>query len=114
MNAFSDASTAVFAGVAGGLNALTACAKTPSVQRFVFTSSSIAASFTQPNIEFSINENSFNEKALKIVGDDPHPNSLCIYAAVTTATETAMWKWVKENDPKFVVNAIVGLATYSR
>jgi nucleoside-diphosphate-sugar epimerase len=78
----------------------------------VFTSSSVAASFPKPNIEFSITEESFNEEALEIVKDPPHPRGLSIYAAVKTATEKAMWKWVKENDPHFVVNSIVSLSLY--
>jgi nucleoside-diphosphate-sugar epimerase len=43
MNGAAGASAAISTGVSGGLNALKACAKTSSVQRFVFTSSSIAA-----------------------------------------------------------------------
>jgi nucleoside-diphosphate-sugar epimerase len=92
MNGAAGASAAISTGVSGGLNALKACAKTPSVQRFVFTSSSIAATFAKPNVDYSVTEESFNEDALSRVRDDPQADGLLIYAAVKTATEKAMWE----------------------
>jgi nucleoside-diphosphate-sugar epimerase len=112
MDGSSGSSAAISTGVSGGLNALKACAKTSSVQRFVFTSSSIAATFAKPNIEYSVTEESFNEDALKLVRDDPHADGLRIYAAVKTATEKAMWDWVKGNNPHFTVNSIVSSVLY--
>jgi nucleoside-diphosphate-sugar epimerase len=107
MDGSAGSSVAISTGVSGGLNALKACAKTSSVQRFVFTSSSIAATFAKPNVDYSVTEESFNEDALRLVRDDPQADGLRIYAAVKTATEKAMWEWVKENNPHFTVNAIV-------
>lgn len=40
----------------GGLNALKSAAKEPSVTRFVYTSSSIAATLAKPNVALAINE----------------------------------------------------------
>jgi nucleoside-diphosphate-sugar epimerase len=88
------------------LNALKACAKAPLIKRFVFTSSSIASTFAKPNVELSLDENSYNEEALEIVKKEPTKPGMYIYAALKTATEKAMWKWMAENKPDFVFNSI--------
>lgn len=93
--------------VKGALNALKSCAKTPSVKRFVFTSSSIAATFPQPDVEFSIDEGTFNEEALRRVREQGNGSGLLGYAAMKTETEKAIVKWVEENKPSFVLNSIV-------
>jgi nucleoside-diphosphate-sugar epimerase len=108
LGGFSDVETAVSIGVNGGLNALKACAKTSSIKRFVFTSSSLAATFPNPDVEFSINEKSYNDEAMQILKKEPNKKGLYIYAAMKTETEKAMWKWMEENNPGFVLNTIVG------
>jgi hypothetical protein len=107
LGGFSDVETAVSIGVSGGLNALKACAKTSSIKRFVFTSSSLAATFPKPNVEFSINKDSYNDEAMQILNKEPNKKGLYIYAAMKTETEKAMWKWMEENKPGFVFNAVV-------
>lgn len=109
LGGFEDAEAAIAIGVKGGLNALAACAKTPSIKRFVFTSSSLAATFPKPNVEFSIDTNSYNEEAVDIVKNEPSKKGLFIYAAMKTQTEKAIWKWMEDNKPDFVLNAIAGL-----
>ena len=91
----------------GALNALKACAKTPSVKRFVFTSSSLAATLPKPNVEFSIDTSSYNEEAVEIAREEPTRKGLFIYAAMKTETEKAVWKWMQENKPGLVLNTIV-------
>jgi nucleoside-diphosphate-sugar epimerase len=108
LGGFSDVETAVSIGVTGGLNALKACTKTSSVKRFVFTSSSLAATFPRPNVEFSINENSYNDEAMRVLKKEPNKKGLYIYSAMKTETEKAMWKWMEENNPDFAFNAVVG------
>lgn len=105
----SDATTASSIGIKGALNALEACAKAPLVKRFVFTSSSLAAAFPKPGVECSINKNSYNEEAVAIAHEqkDPATRGLCIYAAMKTETEKAIWKWMQDNKPGFVLNTIV-------
>lgn len=98
--------------VKGGLNALQAAFKEPKVKRVVFTSSSIAATFPKPNVEFSIDETSYNEEGIQRgwnPSPDEHPGtrSLNLYAALKTETEKAMWKWVEENKPSFVFNSVL-------
>jgi hypothetical protein len=107
LGGFSDVETAVSIGVSGGLNALKACAKTSSIKRFVSTSSSLAATFPDPNVEFSINEDSYNDEAMQVLKKEPNKKGLYIYAAMKTETEKAMWQWMEEHKPGFVFNAIV-------
>jgi hypothetical protein len=73
----------------------------------VFTSSSIAATFPHPDVEFSIDENTYNDEALKILEKEPGKPGLFVYAAMKTETEKAMMKWMEENQPDFVFNRVV-------
>jgi nucleoside-diphosphate-sugar epimerase len=96
------------------LNALKAAAKEPNLTRFVFTSSSIAATFPQTNVDYSIDETSYNEVAIQKGWNHPKDEpeilkGLYIYAAIKTETEKALWKWLKENKPGFVFNAVVSV-----
>jgi len=93
--------------VNGALNALKSCAKTASCTRFVFTSSSIAATFPRPNVDYSIDETSYNDEAMEILSKEPGKEGLFVYAAMKTEAEKAVWKWTKENKPAFVVNTVV-------
>ena len=90
-----------------GLNGLKACAKVPSCKGFVFTSSSLAATFPHPNVEFSIDENTYNDEALEILEKEPGKPGLFVYAAMKTETEKAMMKWMENNQPSFVFNRVV-------
>ena len=110
-----DPETIIPIAVQGGLNALKAASKEHRVKRVVFTSSSIAASFPKPNVEFSIDETSYNEESIQRIrnpgpNDPPNAKSLFLYAALKTETEKALWKWVAENKPGFVFNAVVSTA----
>jgi len=56
--------------------------------------------------------NQFNEEAIKKGWNHPKDESedlksLYVYAALKTETEKKMWKWVEENKPGFVFNAVV-------
>jgi len=93
--------------VKASLNGLKACAKVPSCKGFVFTSSSLAATFPHPNVEFLIDENTYNDEALKILEKEPGKPGLFVYAAMKTETEKAMMKWMEQNQPGFVFNRVV-------
>ncbi|ORY10391.1 dihydroflavonol-4-reductase [Clohesyomyces aquaticus] len=115
----SDPNEAIPIAVKGGLNALKAAAKNPSIKRFVYTSSSIATTFPRPDTDYTIDETSYNEEAV-VKGwnhpkDEPeHSKGLYIYAAIKTETEKAMWKWIKEEKPGFVFNSILPNCNFSR
>lgn len=105
--------------VNGALNALKASAKTPGIKRVVYTSSSIAATFPKPNVQFEINDKSWNEEGITKGWNHPKDEpeilkGLYLYAALKTETEKACWKWVEENKPGFVFNSIVSLSTILR
>ncbi|KAF2111662.1 dihydroflavonol-4-reductase [Lophiotrema nucula] len=107
-----DPNEAIPIGVNGGLNALKAAAKEPSIKRVVYTSSSIATTFPKTNVDYSVDENSYNEEALQWAWNHPADQpedlkGLFIYAGIKTETEKALWKWMKENKPEFVFNAVL-------
>jgi hypothetical protein len=58
-------------------------------------------------VEFSIDENTYNDEALKILEKEPGKPGLFVYAAMKTETEKAMMKWMEENQPDFVFNRVV-------
>ncbi|KIX01426.1 uncharacterized protein Z518_09152 [Rhinocladiella mackenziei CBS 650.93] len=79
-----DPNEAVPMVVNGAINALKAAAQEPSIKRVVMTSSSTAAASPQPNVEFSMDESTWNEEAVE-----------------------AAWKWMQENKPGFIFNTVL-------
>ena len=74
------------------------------------TSSSVAATMPKPHLDhdFIIDDNTFNDEALQRAKSEDTPmKGLLIYASMKSETEKAMWKWVDENKPEFVLNCIV-------
>ncbi|GAA5872032.1 hypothetical protein JCM1840_004775 [Sporobolomyces johnsonii] len=97
--------------VGGTLNALRAAAATPSVKRFVLTSSTVSALVPKPNVEgIYLDEKSWNlesiDKAKTLPDSDPQ-KSLWVYAASKTEAELAAWKFMDENKPHFTLNAVL-------
>ncbi|GKT49720.1 aldehyde reductase 2 [Colletotrichum spaethianum] len=92
-------------------SALAAAAKQPSVKRFVLTSSAFAASMPIPDKKgVYIDENSYNEAAVKAAWDPNTPQEIkaaMVYSASKTEGERAAWKWVEENKPGYVFNTIL-------
>lgn len=110
MSAF-DPNEGVPVVVNGTLNALQAAAKVPSMKRVVLTSSSTAAASPNPNVEFVIDENTWNETAVKAAWAPPPyeglQRRLDVYSASKTQGEQAAWKFVEENRPQFVLNTVL-------
>jgi nucleoside-diphosphate-sugar epimerase len=105
-----DLDLALNMGRSAGINALKACAKNPSVKRFVNTSSSTAASLAKPDVghEIFMDASTYNDEACEQAkAEQGRTKGFLIYAAMKTETERAMWQWVKENKPGFVMNTIV-------
>ncbi|QKX61985.1 uncharacterized protein TRUGW13939_09141 [Talaromyces rugulosus] len=92
-------------------NALNAAAQEASVKRFVLTSSSSAALWpTADNEGLVVDENSWNETAVKAAWDPNTPEGekpLNVYGASKTEGERTAWKWVQENKPGFVFNSVL-------
>lgn len=94
-------------------NLLITAAQEPTVKRFVYTSSSEAAVFssflehdeTKPA---KITACTWNDKAIERVQDATSPPTpkagFDVYAASKTLGEQAIWQWVNESQPSFVVN----------
>lgn len=105
-----DPNVAVPNVVDGVLNGLKAAASEPSIKRFVMTSSSTAAVSPQPNKEFSVTPETWNDEVVKQAWKPPYEGvqkRLDVYTATKTESEKAAWKWIKENKPNFVLNAVL-------
>jgi len=111
---FSDDAESVINGVVHGTEAfLKAAAKQESVKRFVLTSSSTAALVPQPNKEFSVSVDTWDDEAVdaawnrkgQSLGVNPYP--FVVYSASKTEGERALWRFVKEEKPGFVVNSVL-------
>jgi nucleoside-diphosphate-sugar epimerase len=89
------------------ISALESAKKEPSVKRFVLTSSAWAAGGSYANKPYTLTVDSWNEDAIqKAYAKDPAPDGLQIFMTLKTRMEQEAWKWVKENNPYFVMNAI--------
>ena len=96
--------------VDGAVNAATAAAKQDSVKRFVYTSSSTAITAPKPNVEFTLSTNDWNDEQVEEAWKPPPyepARAWAVYGASKTQAEQAMWKFVKEQKPGFVLNAVL-------
>ncbi|KAL8666788.1 MAG: hypothetical protein Q9168_007416 [Polycauliona sp. 1 TL-2023] len=96
--------------IAGTRNALSAASKSPSLTRFVFTSSSTAILIPILNKSFTISTNQWNDLAVSEAWAPPPYNpdrAFTVYAASKTQAEREIWKYVQHEKPGFVVNAIL-------
>ncbi|RYP28007.1 hypothetical protein DL767_007407 [Monosporascus sp. MG133] len=102
----SDPREVVGPPVQGVVSILNSALKEPRVKRFVYTSSSVAATLAKPNEKFKIDRNLWNTgvNAYATQKGDPY----LVYSASKVKSELALWEFVKEHQPVFVVN-IVGL-----
>lgn len=109
-----DLEVALHLGRAAGLNALKACAKTPSVKRFVNTSSAFATTMPRPHDEkeFYVDKNTYNDDALAEAKTDTPRKNIMVYCAMKSEAEKAMWKWVEENKPGFTFNCVVSTCSF--
>ncbi|KAH3946374.1 hypothetical protein HBH98_057810 [Parastagonospora nodorum] len=109
-----DLDLALDIGRNAGINALKASAKTTSVKRFVNTSSSAAVSMPKfIDHDFPLDESMYNDEVLKQARvEESSKRNFMIYAAMKSETEKAMWAWMKENKPGFVMNSILPNANF--
>ena len=100
----TDPNIAVPRAVNGALNALKASANVSGLKRFVFTSSSFAATQPKPGKKFMITAESYNDEAVERAWK-PNADGETVYAASKVEAERAIFRWVKENKPSLIVNA---------
>jgi hypothetical protein len=96
--------------LAGIYNILQSAASEPSIKRFVYTSSSAAATRPKPNEEFNITTDSWNEEDIdKAWAPAPYDaeRAVTVYCASKVEGEKALWNFVKDHKPKFVCNAVL-------
>lgn len=74
------------------------------MKRFVFTSSSTAATMPKPGKKFTVYKDTWNDESVRLAKQDK-PDAFTVYAASKTEGEKHVWNWVEENKPSFVVNA---------
>jgi nucleoside-diphosphate-sugar epimerase len=91
------------------LNVLKSAAKSPSIKRFVLTSSSVAAYTPENNKRSEITGESWNEDSVKAATAPPpyDGRGYTVYSASKTQAEQQMWKWCHENKPSLVVNTVL-------
>ncbi|KAL2110331.1 hypothetical protein VUR80DRAFT_1336 [Thermomyces stellatus] len=89
---------------------LAAAKKTASVRSVSFTSSAWAAYTPVPNVPMVVNENSWNEDALRRAADgslSEEEKGLAKFMAVKVMVERACWDWVSRERPHFRFNAVL-------
>ena len=90
--------------VQGALSVLESASKESTVKRFVFTSSSTAATLPKPGQKFTVYKDSWNDEAIKLA-HEKNPDPFIVYAASKTQAEREVWNWAEKNKPSFIVNA---------
>ncbi|KAK6856496.1 aldehyde reductase [Apiospora arundinis] len=98
------------ATIAGTLNALKAAASEPSVKRFVLTSSSASALIPKPNTPCTVTTETWNDETVAFAYRDPPyepERAYPVYAASKTLAEKEAWKFVRETQPSFILNAVL-------
>ena len=100
--------------VSGMKSLLNAAAMEPSVKRFVYTSSFVTAAMPIPDVEIYVGPDTFNDAAVTMAwAPPPYENSrgMLVYMASKTEAERAMWRFVSEEKPNFIVNTVSPLMT---
>lgn len=97
--------------LAGVKNALLAAAHSPGVKRFVYTSSSAAATAPIVNRAFHVDDGTWNDADVEAAWAPPPyaaDRKLAVYAASKTLAERECWRFVRrEEKPAFVLNAVL-------
>lgn len=90
-------------------NLLRTAAASPTLKRFVYTSSSTGATNPIPGKVFTIDQSTWNETAIKDAWAPPpyDDRAWAVYAASKTQAEQALWKFVKDEKPGFVANSVL-------
>lgn len=96
--------------VKGVRNLLETASKEKSVKRFVFTSSNRAALNPTPGKKATVHANLWNDSAIESAWRPPPYEAdriWDVYAALKAQVEQEVWRFAKEENPKFVVNTIL-------
>lgn len=107
-----DPERVITAVKAATVEVLKAAAAESSVKRVVLTSSSSAATYPKPGVKFHIDANTWNDDAVKLAWETPEADrdaayGFTVYAASKTEGERAAWQFMREQQPGFVLNAVL-------
>ncbi|KAL9044148.1 MAG: hypothetical protein Q9214_002691, partial [Letrouitia sp. 1 TL-2023] len=89
---------------------LTAALSFPSIQRVIYTSSSVAIALPKPNTVFPINSTIFNNASVEAAWAPPPytvDRLFDTYAAAKLEAEHAIRKFYNENNPHFKINVVL-------
>ncbi|KAK7559434.1 aldehyde reductase [Phyllosticta citricarpa] len=96
---------------------LESAAKTPSVKRFVLTSTAMTVRDVGAKDPAVVTQESWNEASVERAWRPPPyepERGLEVYGAAKVVTEKAMWKFVEERKPGFVCNSVLPAFTFGR
>ena len=106
----------VIPSVLSGLdNTLEAATTEPKMKRFVYTSSSFAATYPNPDKKIDIDVDTWNNECIKNAwapGPYPPERAWDVYGASKTQAEQELWKFAKERKPHFETNAVLPNANF--
>lgn len=100
--------------VSGVVSLLRAAAAEPSVQRVVFTSSAGAAMMPMPGASGHIGRDSWNDMAVQAAWAPPPYDAnrgMATYMASKVEAEKAVWKFLEDEKPAFVLNVVSPFTT---
>ncbi|KAK8232313.1 NAD dependent epimerase/dehydratase [Phyllosticta capitalensis] len=112
-----DATKVVPPSLTSMMNILESAAKTPSIKRFVLTSTAMTARALDMHDPVVLTQDSWNYDSL-VNAWMPPPfemgRGLEVYAAAKVASEKAMWKFAEERKPGFVCNSVLPALVFGR
>lgn len=124
MSNSTDPDVVIGNAVNGVLNALRAAKKQGAgMKRFVFTSSSTAATLPKPGEVFNVTAESWNDEAVEMEwkedafeksSESVKNKAFITYAASKTESERAVWKWAGEVEHEFVINTGENVSSITR
>ncbi|EME41941.1 hypothetical protein DOTSEDRAFT_74095 [Dothistroma septosporum NZE10] len=106
----SDPNKVVKPTVAGVLSILKSAKNAGTIKRFVYTSSSTAVCLPHPGKVVTYTADDWDQEALDIAWAPPPYNedrAFPVYAASKAEAEKAFWKYLAEEAPGFVGNAVL-------
>ncbi|KAJ5900145.1 NAD(P)-binding protein [Penicillium taxi] len=113
-----DASEYIPNAVGTTINLLKVANRTPSVKRFVLTSSSSATYLPHPNVEgLVIDHDTWNIDVVQAAWSEQTPSHIkphIVYSAMKMETERMAWKWYQANRPGFVFNTVLPPINFGR
>jgi nucleoside-diphosphate-sugar epimerase len=103
--------------IAGTLNALTAAQSSPTIKQFVYTASALGAVPMLADVAFHCDASSYNDTAIELAWAPPPYEASrggFVYMASKAEAEKAVWKFVDEKKPSFVVNTVLPFTVFGK